>query len=161
MTDELRVPPAFVPILGEPFADKIRPASDYAARFSLPYAVAVILKLGRAGIDEFSTERIADPDLIALMARTRYVADATLPFPQTFPGWVKIRLQDGREFEQRMDASRGSRELPMSEAEIYEKFAANAARALPAERVRAVWDAGLAIERMEDVRGFTGLLARA
>lgn len=157
---ELRVPPAFVPILCEPFADKIRPASAYAARFSLPYAVAVILKLGRAGIDEFSAERIADPDLIALMARTRYVADASLPFPQTFPGWVKIRLKDGRELEQRMDASRGSRELPMSEAEIYEKFAANAARALPAERVRAVWDAGLAIERMEDVRGFTGLLSR-
>lgn len=156
---ELRVPPAFVPILCEPFADKIRPASAYAARFSLPYAVAVILKLGHAGIDEFSAERIADPDLIALMARTGYIADASLPFPQTFPGWVKIRLKDGREIEQRMDASRGSRELPMSEAEIYEKFATNAARALPVERVRAVWDAGLAIERMEDVRGFTGLLS--
>jgi 2-methylcitrate dehydratase PrpD len=157
---ELRVPPAFVPILCEPFADKIRPANAYAARFSLPYAVAVVLKLGRAGIDEFSQERLADPDLIALMARTSYVRDTTLPFPQGFPGWVKIRLKSGRELEERMDASRGSRELPMSEAELYEKFSANASRALPADRVRAVWEAGLSIDRMDNIRSFTKLLQR-
>ena len=157
---ELRVPPAFVPILCEPYADKIRPANAYAARFSLPYAVAVVLKLGHAGIDEFSEARLADPELSALMARTRYVADPTLPFPQAFPGWVKIRLRDGRQVEERMDASRGSREHPMSEADLYEKFSANAARALPAGRVRAIWDAGMTIDRMDDVRSFTSLLAR-
>lgn len=157
---ELRVPPAFVPILCEPFADKIRPANAYAARFSLPYAVAVVLKLGRAGIGEFSQERIADPELVALMARTRYVPDDSLPFPQGFPGWVKIRLKNGSELEERMDASRGSRRLPMSEAELFEKFSANASRALPAGRVRAIWDAGMSIDRMDDVRLFTALLQR-
>ncbi|MSQ55715.1 MAG: MmgE/PrpD family protein [Betaproteobacteria bacterium] len=157
----LPVPPQAVPILCEPYADKIRPASAYAARFSLPYAVAVVLKLGRAGIDEFSEARIGDPDLLALMSRTRYVVDASLPFPQAFPGWVKIRLRDGRNLEERMDASRGSREHPMSEGELYEKFSANVLRTLPGERCRAIWDAGLVIDRAEDVRAFTALLAPA
>ena len=156
---ELRVPPAFVPILCEPYADKIRPANAYAARFSLPYAVAVVLKLGRAGIDEFSQERISDPEVIALMARTRYLPDASLPFPQTFPGWLKVRLSDGREFEQRMDASRGSREHPMSEAELHGKFSANVSRALPAVKERAIWEAGMSLDRMDDVGSFTELLA--
>lgn len=157
---ELRVPPAAVPILCEPYAEKIRPPNAYAARFSLPYAVAVVLKLGRAGIDEFSEERIRDAEVLALAARTRYVADASLPFPQSFPGWVKIRLRSGRELEQRMDDSRGSRKLPMSEAELYEKFSANAARTLPAERIRRIWDAGVSIDRLDDVRAFTDLLSR-
>ena len=68
-------------------------------------------------------------------------------------------MTDGREFEESMDASRGSRENPMSEAELYEKFSANAGRALPADRARAVWDAGMSIDRMGDVRSFADLLA--
>ena len=58
-----------------------------------------------------------------------------------------------------MDASRGSRENPMSEAELYDKFADNAGRVLPPDQVRALWDAGLAIDRMDDVRSFGALLS--
>lgn len=156
---ELRVPTHAVPILCEPLADKQQPASAYAARFSLPYSVAVVFALGRAGIDEFSEERIRDPEVLALAARTSYVVDDTLPFPQAFPGWVRIRLRDGREFERRMDASRGSRELPMSAAELYEKFSANVARCLPAASARAIWEAGISAERLGDINEFTRLLA--
>lgn len=156
---EARVPPAAVPILCEPYADKIRPANAYAARFSLPFALAVIFKHGRAGIGAFSQATIDDPEIVDLMARMTYVVDPSLPYPKAFPGHVRVRLDDGRELEASMDASRGSRELPMTEDELYDKFADNAARALPAARVRALWDAGLAIDRTEDVRSFTALLA--
>jgi len=156
---ELRVPPAAVPILCEPFAEKIRPANAYAARFSLPFSVAIIFKLGRAGISAFSEEHIADPEIIDLMARTRYLPDETLPYPQGFPGWVRIRLRDGRDLLERMDVSRGSRELPMSDVEIYEKFADNAGRVLSPDKVRRVWDAGIAIDAANDVRAFTALIA--
>ena len=155
---ELRVPPAAVPILCEPRADKLRPQNAYAARFSLPYAVAVVLLLGRAGIDEFSEERIRDAQVLALAARTRYVVDESLPFPQAFPGWVKLTLRDGRQVEQRMDASRGSREHPMSEAELFEKFAANVSRRLPAKKAKAIWHAGSGLERLADIRELTALL---
>ncbi len=156
---ELRVPRAAVPILCEPRADKLRPQNAYAARFSLPYAVAVVLLLGRAGIDEFSEERIRDPQVLALAARTSYVVDDSLPFPQAFPGWLKLKLKDGREVEQRMDASRGSREHPMSDAELYEKFAANISRRLSSEKASAIWDAGSTLERVANIRELTTLLS--
>jgi 2-methylcitrate dehydratase PrpD len=156
---ELRVPPAAVPILCEPLADKLRPASAYAARFSLPYAVAVILVLGRAGIDEFSEARIRDPEILALAARCRYEIDTTLPFPGAFPGWIRIRLNDGRLLESRRDTSRGSRQTPMSADELYEKFEANVNRAMPAGAARRLWDAGLAFETLASVEPFTRLLA--
>ena len=154
---ELRVPSAAVAILCEPLAAKRKPANSYAARFSMPYAVAVILTRGRAGIDEFSEAAIRDPVALALCARTSYVVDDTLPFPQTFPGWIRMRLKDGRELEARMDASRGSREIPMTEAELRGKFAANAARALPAGQVDALWSAGLGLDAASDVKDFAGL----
>lgn len=154
---ELRVPSAAVPILLEPLADKRRPASSYAARFSMPYAVAVILKRGRAGIDEFSDDAIRDPATLMLCERTTYVVDDTLPFPQTFPGWLRIRLKNGRELEARMDASRGSREIPMTAAELREKFTANARRALPEPHVEALWDAGQALDLAGEIHRFTDL----
>lgn len=154
---ELHVPAAAVPILLEPIADKRRPASSYAARFSMPYAVAVILTRGRAGIDEFSDEAIRDPAASMLCDRTTYLIDDTLPFPHTFPGSLRLRLKDGRELEARMDASRGSREIPMTPAELRQKFTDNARRALPAQRVDALWDAGQALERAGDIREFSNL----
>ena len=156
---ELRVPTHAVSILCEPLADKQRPASAYAARFSLPYSVAVVFALGHAGIDEFSEERIRDPEVLALAARTSYVVDDTLPFPQAFPGWVRIRLRDGRELERRMDASRGSREIPMSTDEFYQKFSANVERCLPSASARPIWEAGNRAEQLRDINEFTRLVA--
>lgn len=156
---ELRVPSAAVAILCEPAADKRRPKNSYAARFSLPYAVGVILVSGKAGIEEFSEARIADAQILGLCARTRYIVDDSLPFPRSFPGWVIIQLKNGRRLEARMDASRGSRENPLSEQELFEKFEANAARALPRPQVRQIWDLGLRLETVANIKAFTELLS--
>ncbi len=156
---ELRVPGPAVPILCEPLADKQRPVNSYAARFSLPYSVAVVLVLGRAGIDDFSEERIRDPRILALAARTTYVVDDSLPFPRHFPGWVRLRLRDGRLVEERIDAARGSREHPMTDADLREKFEANAGRALPAAARQAVWETGLRFETLARCDAFLRPLA--
>ena len=103
----------------------------------------------RGGIESF---------VLALCERTTYVNDDSLPFPRSFPGWLFITLKDGRRLEARMDASRGSRENPMSNADVREKFEANARRALPAAQVQRLWDEGLALEKAADVRQFTKLL---
>ena len=155
---ELRVPTAAVAILCEPVADKRRPQNSYAARFSLPYAVGAVLVWGKAGIEEFSDARIRDRDVLALCERTTYVVDDSLPFPRSFPGWIFITLKDGRRLEARMDASRGSRENPMTDDDVLEKFEANARRALPAAQVQRLWDEGLNLEKTADIRQFTQLL---
>lgn len=157
---ECRVPPAALPIVCEPVESKRRPANAYAARFSLPYGVAAVLVLGRAEIDDFSEERIRDERMLGLTARTTCVADDSLPFPQHFPGWVRIRLRDGRVVEERMDASRGSRQVPMSDAELRDKFEANASRSMSRAVVHAIWDAGLRFDTLATVDDFTRHLVR-
>lgn len=154
---ELRVPAAAVPILCEPLEAKRRPQNSYAARFSLPYAVAAILVEGRAGIDEFSEDAISNTRVLGLCERTTYVVDESLPFPRSFPGWVVIRLRSGRTLEFRMDASRGSREIPMTMDEVRQKFMTNAVRALPRQQAELLWENGLALESCENVSEFSSL----
>jgi 2-methylcitrate dehydratase PrpD len=156
---ELRVPTAAVPILCEPLAEKRRPQNSYAARFSMPYGVGAVLVWGKAGIEEFSDANIGNREVLALCDRTSYVVDDTLPFPRSFPGWIFVTLKDGRRLEARMDASRGSRENPMSDDDVREKFEANARRALPAAQVRQLWEEGLKLDKAADVRQFAKLLA--
>jgi 2-methylcitrate dehydratase PrpD len=155
---ECRVPSAAVPILCEPADDKARPASSYAARFSLPYAVAVVLVVGHAGIDEFSEERIRDPEVLSLTLRCRYVVDDTLPFPAAFPGHVRVRMRDGRELEASADASRGSRERPLTVDELYGKFERNVARTSLGPRAEQIWRSGLGLSDADDIHDFTALL---
>lgn len=156
---ELRVPSAAVPILCEPLADKRRPNSGYAARFSLPFSTALLFAYGRAEIDDFSHERITDPLIWQLCDRTTFTIDDSLPFPETFPGWVLITLRDGRHLEARLEASRGSKEYPMSETELRKKFTANVQRALPVTRADKIWKTGMQLEQLADIRAFTALLA--
>jgi 2-methylcitrate dehydratase PrpD len=156
---ELRVPAAVVPILCEPQADKRRPPNAYASRFSLPFSVALILACGHAHIEDFSEERIADPGILALCQRTTYAIDDSLPFPANFPGWVILRLKDGRTLETRMDCARGSRENPMSEREVFEKFEANAALALSRARAREIWERGQRLESIAHIGSLTDLLS--
>ena len=121
----------------------------------------MILTEGQAGIDDFSEARIRDPRILALTARTTYQIDNTLPFPEHFPGWVRLRLRDGSEIEARMDVSRGSREHPMTEAELHEKFESNAARTLPREALEALWEQGLGFDGLSGVAEFTRFLAKS
>ncbi|MGE3865189.1 MAG: MmgE/PrpD family protein [Burkholderiaceae bacterium] len=157
---ELRVASGMVPILCEPRAQKARPQTAYSSQFSLPYMVAAAMRFGRLGVDEFAERNIRDEALLALVARIGYVVDDGLPYPEQFPGCLKIRLRDGRVLERHRDASRGSPGSPMTEAELRDKFLANVARAIPMERARQAWEIGMRLEQLPDLSEFNQLLAR-
>jgi 2-methylcitrate dehydratase PrpD len=154
---ECLVPAGEVPVVCEPAGVKRRPRTPYEAQFSLPYTVAVALAEGRVGVGSFAAERIGDAAVLDLASRVRYSVDQESGFPATFPGWVRVRLRDGRLLERRQPANRGGPEYPLSRHEIIEKFRDNASRALPAERVRDLERAVLDLEGAGDCRGILGL----
>lgn len=134
----------YVHRLWEPIALKRKPPTDYAAKFSLPFGVALGLARGRAGLEDFSPDAIADPALLALTERVSYEIDPDDPYPARFTGHVRVELDDGRVFEARQDHIRGGAEAPLSRGEIEEKFAANA-RYGGVARPDAILDAAVAI----------------
>lgn len=154
---ECCVPAGEVPIVCEPREAKIRPRTAYDARFSLPYSVAAALVDGGISLDTYAPARLADAAILDLAARVSHAVDPGSTFPQAFPGWVRIRLRDGRVVEARAPDGRGGPEHPLHPDEVAAKFRDNASRALPAGRVHALERAALALDTLDDVRRLTEL----
>ncbi|MDG2091481.1 MAG: MmgE/PrpD family protein [Gammaproteobacteria bacterium] len=115
----------YVHRLWEPLVIKRSPPTSYAAKFSVPYGVALGLIRGHADLDDYSEDSIADPDILTLAAKINYQIDPANPYPQTFTGHVRVLFKDGSHKEVRQGFMRGGRDAPLSQKEITEKFYAN------------------------------------
>lgn len=116
----------YVHRLWEPLDLKRRPPTAYAAKFSIPFGVALGLQRGHAGLADFSDAAIGDPALLALSRLVTYEVDPADPYPARFTGHVRVTLQDGRVFEARQGHMRGGVDEPLSRADVDAKFLANA-----------------------------------
>jgi 2-methylcitrate dehydratase PrpD len=160
---ELGAPTAVLRTIAEPREDKTRPKSGYHAAFSGPYTVAAGL-LGGGGLgvfhDDFTDEAAADPERLALAAKVRCVPDARCDeiFPHQFPAVLRVRLTDGRELEERVDANRGGPDNPLSADELATKFRLNAARVLPDEVSARITELTYGLAGLGDLTELTGLL---
>ena len=123
-----------IPRLWEPLASKHKPQNGYAAKFSLPYLLALILVKGRATLAEFTDEAARDQAVLAVAGKVGYEVDATIDYPRQFIGHVAILLHDGRLLEARQDHPRGGPDFPMTREEVEAKFLGNATLAVPAEQ---------------------------
>ncbi|HEY8370324.1 MAG TPA: MmgE/PrpD family protein [Thermodesulfobacteriota bacterium] len=149
-----------VPRLWEPLADKHRPVTPYAAKFSLPYSIATMLVRGKAGIAEFEEPAIRDPEVLGVAGRIRYVIDNTLEYPKHFSGHVRVILRDGRVLEENQAHPRGGLEDPIPREEIEAKFRANAVLAVSAEAADATIDRMARLESLPEVASLASLWAR-
>jgi 2-methylcitrate dehydratase PrpD len=113
--------------LWEPLALKQSPPNGYAGKFSSPYCIAVGMIDGRAGLGQFTDERVADPRVRALAAKVAFVVDPDNPYPRSFTGHIRATLKDGSVREVRQPHMRGGAHEPLSTADITDKFHDNAA----------------------------------
>jgi 2-methylcitrate dehydratase PrpD len=135
--------------LWEPLAAKRQPPNGYAAKFSIPYAIACGFLRDDAGLAEYDDGGVDDPQLRALAQKVHYRIDPQDPYPERFVGHVRVTLRDGRVLEERQDHFRGGVDHPMGDDALAQKFFANCAYAgMPAAEagtlaatLRALFDA--------------------
>ena len=96
-------------------------------------------------------DRIRDERTLALAARVQHTVDPSSRFPDGFPGWVRLRLRDGRRVEAREPDGRGGAARPLEPGAIVAKFRDNAGRALPPDRVAALEKAALSVDSLDNV----------
>ena len=145
--------------LWEPLAAKQAPPNGYAAKFSVPYAIAVGMLRGDAGLGEYEDAVVHDPDVRALAAKIGYVVDPENPYPRQFTGHVRVTLKSGEVREASQDHFRGGREEPMSAEALEAKFVANCTYGgWDAERVRGALSVlrGLAAAPRVDLTALRG-----
>jgi len=113
--------------LWEPIDLKRSPPNGYAAKFSIPYAIAVGILRDGAGLAEFDDSVVNDAAVIRLTKKVNYIVDPANPYPDRFTGHVRIVLTNGEIHEHRQDFFRGGVDHPLSEADLERKFFANCA----------------------------------
>ncbi len=111
---ELRVHPLVLELTG-----KTAPATGLEGKFSVYHACAAGLLFGRAGEAEFSDATVARADVIALRNRITARADATV---DEAAADVTVTCTDGRTLRAFIPHAIGSRERPMSDADLARKF---------------------------------------
>ena len=147
-----------VPRLWEPLAVKRQPQNGYAAKFSLPYLVAVILTKGQEGLAEFTDEAVQDRTVLEVASRVSYELDATIRYPEQFVGHIMLRLDDGRVLEESQDHPRGGPDFPMTREELEAKFRGSAGLLLPSEKIgRIIGEVGGLAARPEIASLVSGL----
>jgi 2-methylcitrate dehydratase PrpD len=137
---DCEVPEEEAMLICEPWQRKLAPASGYEAKFSLPYALAVMLCDGEVGVATFAgaaSHRAA----LELAPRVRWRPWRNSGFPQRFAAKLSIRLGNQSVLEETVPQVRGGPERPFTRAEIDAKFMANAALRLGAGAARELREA--------------------
>jgi 2-methylcitrate dehydratase len=104
--------------------EKWRPQTRETADHSLPYCTAVALVDGKVAAEQFTPERMRDPALLDLVARTRIVEDAALTagYPEGIPNRVTVTLDDGGKLTAEVAFPPGHDRNPLSDEQLAVKF---------------------------------------
>ena len=136
------------------------PASLLGAKFSIPWAVAAALVLGRTDLAAFEPPALGDGRIRDLARRVAVRAEPAMS-PRRIDAptaRVRIELADGRTLEETTTVVRGDAASPVAPDEIVAKFLALASPVLGEPRARAAVDAARAADTLKDVGELTALL---
>ena len=146
---DCRIAQGAVNIVCEPWEKKCSPKTGYDGRFSLPFAVSLMLAKGKAGTEEFSERYLEDGDIKALMSRTSYAVEPSFEV-KDMPGWIILKLRNGEKVDHRINPVRGDALHPIEREELLEKFDRNTAF-LGHERSQSIAERIVEFERLRGI----------
>ncbi len=147
-------------ILSDP--SKYQPTTKETADHSLPYCIAVAVAKGNVLPSDFEEEALKDPFVWELLPKIKVVADPEIDalFPKVKRAIVSITTTDGKTYSKQEDHAKGRAERPLSDAELIDKFSANAQHSLSEDRLKRVVEETLNVERAASIAGYLSQLKR-
>ena len=138
-------------------------STEFEGRFSTPFTVATALVHGSVRLVAFTPDRLADPDVQALMARIDVTVDpgCAAAFPGARSARVTITLNDGRAYSHFQPHRKGDPEDPLTDAELEAKFIELAGPVVGDAAARALLAELWAIDTLTDVQLAPVVLRRA
>ncbi|WP_423751107.1 MmgE/PrpD family protein [Salinirarus marinus] len=119
------LPKSGVTLTGTPIADKRRPENFVDCQFSMPFAAALSLRAGDAGLAAFldAQDHLDDPELRRLMDATDVVTtdEVASLFPEQWAARVVVETADDTH-ERFVDTAPGEPERPLGWDGVTEKF---------------------------------------
>jgi 2-methylcitrate dehydratase PrpD len=139
------------------------PENGLQGKFSMPYLLARAIIDGRLFLDAFTDSAVRDENVLRLAEKVQMRLDPDLQ-PTALgsrPCKVTIRLRDGRSFSRQIDYAKGSREAPMTNEELKQKFVGCARQALDDSAIERIIEYVEHLETLEDIRPLCRLLIGA
>ena len=129
-------------------ADRPTVASGRESQVSAQHAVAVSILFGKAGIDQFSDQAIANPAVSNIAAKVQITKDPSIPIEGID---VKIRLKSGKIISETISASKGCAANPLTDRDLENKLTELTAQRSGCDDPKRLIDAVWAIDSVEDM----------
>ena len=143
-------PPLIHRLVGRPAVPDMTPAY---ARLCLPYLASLVLRYGTVGLEDFSPDRLHDPEPLALAQKIGVEVNDNLDPAAFAPARATAVLSDGARFEVSILAQLGSPALPLTYDQHLEKARACMVFAGMADRHQALTDAVMTLTESSNVSG--------
>jgi 2-methylcitrate dehydratase PrpD len=140
---------------------KYIPSGLTSAQLNLPYCVATLLLDGDCFVNQFTEEKVADPERMRIAEKVQVAHDAEITAKGSkFRHMVHVEtyLKDGSVLKATVEAGRGNERNFASEADVVEKFRKLALTALPEKQVDALKEAVLGMEQLESAGEIVDLM---
>ncbi len=130
-----------------------------AARFSIPFSIALALVTKDAGADKYSEENVRDRRIQDLSKKVNLSVGDNWEkwYPNKRGATVRIIEKSGREWSAEVGLAKGEPENPATREEIYKKFYANATSLISGKEATALGDVIMNLEE-QSVDSLTKLL---
>lgn len=95
-----------------------------SAKMSMPFAVALALMKGSAGMEDFNETNVTDEEILALTRKVKVVENEELSalVPKKRASILNIIMKDGTTLSHRVDYPKGEPENPLNDEELIQKF---------------------------------------
>jgi len=143
---------------------KYVPQGLTSAQLNLPYCVATLLLEGDCFVDQFTEDKVADPERMRLAGKVQVEHDAGITAKGSqFRHMVRVQVffRDGTVMERTVQAGRGNEKDFASETDIVGKFMNLATHVIPRSQADAIAEWILAADRQADAGALARLLAHA
>lgn len=133
--------------------EKWNPQTRETADHSLPYCAAVALIDGKVGLEQFSEQRIKDPDLQKFLSKIKVERNLehNKQYPKAFPCLIEIKNSIGETFSQTVTYPKGHPENPLSDKELEEKFITLNNGLIKTDRVKEIFDTIWDLENVNNI----------
>jgi 2-methylcitrate dehydratase PrpD len=132
------------------------------AQMSLSYNIAVAIFDRQVYLEQFTNDRIVDPQVFALVKKIQIEIDPDIDraYPEIYGGKVDIITKSGKRFSRKVNYSRGMPENPMSQEDIERKFMSLATAAVGLERAANILTLSKNVFDAESVDSLNALLTQ-
>jgi len=143
---------------------KYEPQGLTSAQLNLPYCVATWLIEGDCFVEQFTEDRVADPERMRIAEKVHVRHDAEITAKGSkFRHMVRVqvKLRDGTLMERTVEAGRGNERDFASTEDVTAKFTKLAKHILPAARIERIQEWILNLDQQADASELSRLLTEA